>query len=165
MPRISIYVPETLKARIDSLKDELNLSEIACRAFEIKIGELAEARKERDMSAVIERLRASKLTEEGDHEGLGRRHGREWAERYATYPELKRMSKLDADDWCVGEPLAPLGFGRHLVNHVTGGNDNPVFFWKQFLDPDEEHLQDDEDYLRGFILGAQDVHRDVADRL
>ncbi len=157
MPRLSIYVPEALKARIDSLKDDLNLSEIACRAFEIKIGELAQARKERDMSAVIERLRASKLVDEAGNELCGRKVGRAWAEQYASYADLTRIARLDAEDW--------EGHGTALVDHVTANNEMAADFWANLLEDDLEELQDDADFLRGFILGAQDVHNEVADQL
>ena len=174
MARLSIYVPDELKERIDALKSEANWSDVACRAFEINIGELAKARKETDMSAVIERLRASKLQNEDKMTQAGREAGRRWAQKYAEYDELQRVCALDADEWCIGQPMAPHTHGGWLALHTLGlkedGDDSHV---REFAEcagwddvfPHERGELEDEGFISGFILGAQEFFDEVADKL
>ena len=67
MPRVSIYVQDEMKARMDEADDRANWSGIAQRAFETELHHLEAVKEIKSMSDVIERLRASKQrSEESD---------------------------------------------------------------------------------------------------
>src|SRR5271166_4530430 len=98
MPRITLYVPNDLKAGMDEAGEALNWSALAQRAFREAILNRSVRRSPKDMTSVVERLRASKeRIEARDHEA-GQAQGREWAETAAEYDELKRVAESDIDN-------------------------------------------------------------------
>ena len=91
MARVSIYVTDELKARMDKAGD-LNWSAAAQRAFEIELSLARWKMVENEEAMVIERLRASKHREDEADRNAGREAGQEWARTAAEYGELKRVA-------------------------------------------------------------------------
>src|SRR5207249_2974358 len=95
MARVSIYVPDELKARMDEVGDGVNWSEIVRPAIHSTIAEY-QHRRSRNMQTAIERLRASKQEQVAEDEQSGVQDGRAWAESDASYRDLVRVSALPA---------------------------------------------------------------------
>ena len=55
--RTTISVPLELKKRMDKVKEDVNWSALACRAFEQKLAEVASKKENKTMNDVITRLR------------------------------------------------------------------------------------------------------------
>src|SRR5262245_53668368 len=91
--RRMISVPAHLNDRMSKLAEE-NWSAIACRAFEQRLGELAAQKKEKNMSDVIERLRASRNAGNERMFEKGKEDGYEWARSSASAAELKRLDQF-----------------------------------------------------------------------
>ena len=70
MPRITVYVPDDLKAHMDDASDNLNWSAVAQLAFRGAIAIHKLKKDPTDMTNVIERLRASKQSEPRDKPSL-----------------------------------------------------------------------------------------------
>ena len=98
MARVSIYVPDELKARMDQAGDAINWSEIARPAFQAALAAY-EHRKGQTMSTAVERLRASKQEYEQEESTSGEDAGRAWAKDDAEYGELVAISKIDLGAW------------------------------------------------------------------
>jgi hypothetical protein len=94
MPSINLYVPDDLKARMDRAGDGVNWSSVAQAAF---ARELASHRtlEEPKMTAVLERLKASKAELVDSVAAAGFVAGKAWAETAADYLTLKRIGEYD----------------------------------------------------------------------
>jgi len=89
--RTTISVPRDLKRRMDTVKEPVNWSAIACRGFEEIIAEIANKKEEKTMADVIQRLRTTKpdlLYQQGQSDG------RRWASERAEYEDLLRLEQL-----------------------------------------------------------------------
>ncbi len=95
MPKISIYVPDEMKARMDETDDRANWSAIAQRAFGVELNHIEAVKEIETMNDVIERLRESKQSSDESDQNVGRRQGQIWAKKYAAYDELRRLDGLD----------------------------------------------------------------------
>lgn len=91
MARMNISLPDPLKAHMDTVASEVNWSQVATEAFEVKLGALAVERAKHDMQAVIDRLRASKRSQETQEFQDGHRAGVAWAKEKAPYKALKNL--------------------------------------------------------------------------
>ena len=87
MARVTIYVQDELKARMDRVGEAANWSEIVRPAILSEVASL-EHRKERNMTSVVQRLRASKENYLQQAEKDGEKAGRAWASDTAEYAEL-----------------------------------------------------------------------------
>ncbi|QKC83964.1 hypothetical protein [Mesorhizobium sp. NZP2077] len=96
MAKMSIYLPDELKERMDTRPTD-NWSGIAQRAFEMQINSTLKGGS--DMTAVIERLRASKEKIEEQQRPEWTKDGREWASERAQYDELARYGEIDVDQY------------------------------------------------------------------
>lgn len=108
--RMSISLPQELRARMDAVPDSINWSGVAQAAFEDKLSALAKA-GEPTIASAIARLRGTSVdvTSEDYRNGLER--GRLWAMNQATVEELRRLQDL-FDHLEAGE-----GFERWLAKH------------------------------------------------
>lgn len=175
--RTTISLPDDLKARMDAVQEPVNWSAEAAKCFERLLGEIASRKKEKDMSDVIARLRASKRDAEDDHYRLGYDAGKRWAEHHATYTQLERAANFDVETF-GGEWLAPWS-GAHWVAfeilRADIGNESNEDLERLALDLwSNALLEDDEDWiwktldeggdtiLTGFIEGAGAVFAAVA---
>src|SRR5215831_16670109 len=111
MARVSIYVPDELKERMDKVGEAINWSEIARPGFLSAIAN-HEHRQGKSMTTVIERLRVSKQKYAAETIEFGDRVGREWASDSAEYEQLIRVASLqDAHDWvdALSQAIEPEG--------------------------------------------------------
>jgi hypothetical protein len=169
----SISVPPDLRARMDKVKEPVNWSAIACQAFEAKLNEIAKVKELKDMSDVIERLRASKQETASDEYNHGVEAGEEWAKSTAEYAELRRLGELEERtstvDWeqffCTGDSDA-YGAANRLVFAIQPDTEGSRMaaeeFWEFTVGEDTE-LTDD--FVRGFADGALKVWHEVKDQV
>ncbi len=149
MPRVSIYVQDEMKARMDEADDRANWSGIAQRAFETELHHLEAVKEIKSMSDVIERLRASKQRSEESDENVGRKEGQEWARRRAEYSELRRLESLDLS-----------ASASNLLEQITGeygaGSDDIAQFFGL-----ENESELTEVYIAAFVEGAIGVWNEI----
>jgi len=153
MARLSIYISDELKARMDRIGDGVNWSEVVRPAIQTIVA-THEYRRSPNMTTAIERLRASKLDAEQEDITDGKTAGRRWAEQDASYPELRRVAKLS--DNCHGiedlkKAVDPFDnqSQREFLEEIFGDAD---------ADPSEV-------YVEAFIDGAQEFFNEVSDKL
>src|SRR5262245_14260814 len=91
--RTTVSIPQDLKARMDAVSEPVNWSQVAVRAFEDKLAEIASRKKEKTMSDAIQRLRASKLKGDDRRYREGHEAGWAWARDVAEAEELRRLTK------------------------------------------------------------------------
>lgn len=89
--RTTISVPRDLKRQMDAVKQPVNWSALACRAFEEKLADIATKKEEKTMFDIIQRLRATKpdlIYQQGHADG------RRWASERAECEDLLRLERL-----------------------------------------------------------------------
>lgn len=156
MARVSIYVPDELRERMDKAGDAINWSEIARPHFLTALANL-EHQKGQDMETVIERLRASKAASAANARQMGEKAGRQWASSRAEFGQLKALSTienpedLDEDD-------------AFIVLHGTL-NPNEEMTDDEFLEDVFGERMPPADFIVGFIIGAQKLFEEVEDRI
>jgi len=153
MARVSIYVPDELKGRMDKAGDAINWSEIARPAFLSAIA-FHEHREGQNMATTIERLRASKAQHFQHVTAGGGRDGRNWATNHAEYADLVRIAKIEG---------VPNSWSSALKSAIDPTDD---IDW----DDAARYLRieigiDDEEYYEAFVKGAQEVFAEVEDKL
>ncbi len=95
----------------------------------------------------------------------GYQAGYEWAKDYAKYEELNGLSKYEV----AGQPMAPYSHSDYAAFKACGVLDGEedasvsVEFWEQALGNEASRVQDDEEFLIGFIDGASDLFNEVAE--
>jgi hypothetical protein len=157
MARISIYVPDPLKERMDAAEDRINWSEVARPAFEAKVA-ADEHQREPTMRTAIERLRTSKQKTIQDDLLSGQQDGRDWARDSSEYSELVRVSRIrfDGGDYRGAE--------RALKAAVDPDDDftTSVFYDHCF---GSETAPVTDEYVAGFIEGAKQFFDEVKNEL
>jgi hypothetical protein len=160
MPRVTLYVPDELKARMDGAGEAMNWSAVAQRAFREAISTHHVRKDDSDMENVIERLRASKQRFEARQLESGKEIGRKWAKMEAEYHELAALAEFDVDIYPDNTKIDP----ELLANVIDPDGENPRE-WEEFW---EDHYGVDtpsDAFLRGFIEGATEVFKEIADQL
>lgn len=171
MPSMNIYIPDSMKARMDAAGERANWSAVAQRAFAVELDHLESIKEIGSMTDVIERLKASKNAFLAQQLADGRASGTDWAKRHATWVELKRLAEADLDTYLdvekEGAEAAWLA-AACVFRYATGDLS---------CQPDRENLADfyyiDEEavdaitveFMSGFVEGARDVWEEVADKL
>jgi hypothetical protein len=118
MPSINVYVSDDLKARMDRAAEGVNWSSVAQGAFERALASIP-AMEGSKMSAVLERLKASKAEQVDSVAAAGFAAGRRWAENEADYLTLRRVGEYD---WS--------GFGEEIgVEFERVARIDPEAFW------------------------------------
>jgi hypothetical protein len=157
MARVSIYVPDDLKTRMDEVGDAVNWSEIARPAFQAVVAN-HEHRKGQNMITAIERLRASKQETVQSDRLAGHQDGRAWAEGTATYGDLRRLSRIefphDDYDGAYNALSNALDEKRELNRAELLG----YCFGDEAAEVTEE-------YIGAFIEGAKEFFEEVRDQL
>jgi hypothetical protein len=151
--RISLYVPDDLKARMDQV--DLNWSDIARPAFMSALA-IQKQRSDQTMESAIERLRASKAESNKRDELTGKADGRDWAEKHAEYDELRRIAEIEFNHgmnyfdtlYAAIDPEKELS-KREFKEQIFG----------------DEYADITEEYAEAFIEGAQGFFNEVADKL
>ena len=155
MPRITIYVPDELKSRMDDV-DRINWSNVAQDAIRQAIATHSIFKEPENMDNVIERLRLSKERFNSTKTKDGKDCGASWARGTAQYEDLLRIS--DA----VHEGLdIDIGTLQRLIDPQDEMDSND---WKAFW---EENAGNDvsDAFVKGFAEGATAVFDKVADKL
>lgn len=158
MPRVTVYVPDELKARMDEAGESVNWSSVAQRAFNESIWSHRLREEPNDMNNVVERLRSSKQRFSEIEQVLGHTAGRRWAMEEAEYPQLLRAKEFRGCN-----DLVVIGAVRRLVD-PDEALDNDEFLEAIGLDADE-HSRVSEPYAAAFIEGACEVYEEVEDRI
>jgi hypothetical protein len=152
MARVSIYVPDDLKARMDGIGQAANWSEVVRPAI---LSEVAnhEHRKGANMTTVVERLRASKEKYLKEAEKYGLEAGRRWASDTAEYNELVQVANYwESSRWDVD-----LGGLRQLIDP------NEDLTTEEFYDlVGCKGFEESDEFAEGFAHGAQEVFEEVA---
>jgi hypothetical protein len=152
--RISLYVPDDIKAQMDQITD-INWSDIARHAFVAALA-IRKHRSERTMESAIERLRASKAESSKRDELNGKEHGRDWAEHTAEYDELRRVAEIEFNHGM--DCLHALYHAIDPENELEVGDFKQQVFGDEYADISDE-------YAHAFIKGAQEFFSEVADKL
>ena len=96
MPRLSVSIPDELIARLEPIKDRINVSQVCREALERRIASFERASQQPDenvdMEGLIDRLREERAVVEGKFEGLGRRNAATWLGT-TGYLELKSVAE------------------------------------------------------------------------
>ena len=165
MAKISIYVPDDMKARIDKFEDT-NWSGIAQGAFNIRLDQLEAVKEIGEMSDVIERLRASKTEFVQTSLSYGTSDGANWAKREASYALLRSMAMVDdsvLEQQNDGQSAATLVYHRIHRGEV----ENPHAYEISVLFGIAEEVAPliTPEYVIGFVQGAREVWEEVADKI
>lgn len=160
MPRVTLYVPDDLKARMDETGEAMNWSAIAQRAFTEAIATQAVRKDNSDMTSVVERLRASKERVEATQLELGKTSGNRWAKEEAEYDELERIAEFDE----TGEDDPDVETLQRLIDPtgemIATSYGSWFVFWEKY-----GHRDPTDAFARGFVEGAIEVYDEVADQL
>jgi len=158
MARVSIYVPEEMKSRMDELEDAVNRSSVAQGAFDEEIKKRF-WKKGSDMNAVVERLRASKVDYEKHEAERGYEEGVEWAKETATYGQLKKLAETD-----LGWDLKPHYEYGEMAKWLDErlGLEAPESIFASFRD---DGVYPSDEYAESFMNGAVEVWSEVAGQL
>lgn len=176
--RTTVYVPAGLKARMDKARrtnPDLNWSQLACRAFELKLGEIAARKQEKQMEDVVQRLRASALRARAEDAEEGHEEGYQWARHLAEARELMRLANAheDADgDWrkvfdpdgVPSPPPAAVTFVA-IIDAEDSANSRVTEFWENTLGEDPGKAYDDDEYVAAFADGALRLWAEVEDQI
>lgn len=165
MPRVTVYVSDDLKARMDDIGESANWSGIAQRAF--REATLTHAvRKEPTLSNVVERLRASKKQHAAQQEERGRKAGDSWARLEAEFTQLRGVARIDDVDF---DPDAMSGDEAAAFVYTVANPDDPRPLSEELagmLQVEEDEIDNvTPEYVRGFILGARAVWDEVSDKI
>jgi hypothetical protein len=169
MARTTISIADDLKKRMDRVKEPVNWSAIASEAFELKLGDIARKKEVKTMDTVIERLRASKIRRASDMEREGREVGIEWAKCSAEYDQLERVADANPNELFAG-PDEPGAYAVSLA-FVIGGLESDASHdeiweaWDAIVTDVRDPRLNSEEFLRGFMEGAEEVFREVAGKV
>jgi hypothetical protein len=157
MPRITLYVPDDLKARMDQSGDDLNWSAITQRAIRGAIITLTLKRNPTDMNAVIERLRASKQLADEANNLSGKECGAAWARETAEYDQLHRV-------WGALLAAAEIDVSS-LHRLIDPENELDRAEWQEFWECHAGGATLTDAFAAGFAEGANEVFEEVKDKL
>jgi hypothetical protein len=164
MARVSIYVPDELKARMDRA-GELNWSAAAQRAFEIELNQARWKMVENEIDRVADRLRASKLQEDEANRNAGHMFGQKWARDLATYGELERIATYEHWDQSAVAGDYEVVFSNRIFDAVDWRDVDPsdrVDLWEKIS---SRRVAPAQAWLEGFVEGATEVWNEVADKV
>lgn len=162
MARISVSVPEELLARLEPVKDRINVSQVCRDALERQIQTLERAATVEadtlDLEALIERIRQERLLVEGRFEELGRHNAETWMVT-APYLELKAVTETNGAVQMGRYRLPSSSFktmkrdmenekvtveGPQAISYKTAWLDQVRTVWTQVLDqlePEDESTE------------------------
>lgn len=164
--RMNISLPDELKDRMDALKEPVNWSGVAAKAYLDKLEELDPTPREITMAEVVERLRASRsahVTEPAvepsvDRYGEGLIAGMAWAREVAEWPALMQLERIAGS-------AAPSQWKEEgdLVEAVQDAvaPDDRASFWQERADNPAPPTR----YIHGFTDGALTILEEVKKRL
>ena len=160
MPRVTLYVPDDLKARMDDAAEAVNWSAVAQRAFREAIFTHFVRKDHSDMEKVIERLRASKERFETRQFAAGKEAGSKWAKTDAEYDELAAVAALDAE----AHEHSDIG-PDDLQQVIDPDGETLPHEWAEFWENHYGRGTPSGAFIRGFMKGATEIHDEIADQL
>jgi hypothetical protein len=172
-----------------AVKEEINWSAVACRAFEDNLAEIATKKEEKEMADVIQRLRASKQRGADALYRQGEEDGRRFAAEDAEYDELKKLEQFrqrsagrEWEKFFEKEPtggpsdfefgpsenllsvLRPVLDGWSIRSELGGWHGACAAFWKRFVGEDDSKTWNPS-YVRGFAEGVLALWSEIKDHL
>jgi len=168
---MNVSVPDEIRKRMEKVREPVNWSAVATEAFIKKLGEIAAAKEKKDMSAVIDRLRASKIEATSATGKEGYAAGRQWAMHAAGYGELEGIARFASETDSVADvrwnaPWAAMDYAAMAALGIDekdrqNRNDSDIredieSFWD-----DNFTRAGDDDWLDGFLAGASAVWEEV----
>ena len=155
MTRISISVPDSLIARLEPIKDSINISQLCREALEQRVGAFEWAADrggdDPDSESLVLRLREEREVFEGRFELLGREGAAAWL-NFASYPDVKSVTDNHAPPSMLKYRLPRAAFkvlkhdmeeakldceGPHAVVYKTAWLDHVRAVWTQIVDGHE----------------------------
>lgn len=182
MARMTIYVGDDLRKRVDRVKTPVNWSLVARDAFEIKLGEIAAQKGKKVMQDVIDRLSASKVECEDVSYKEGFEAGESWAKDSAKFSELKNLETVaswesareydrrDQANFRDRDPCVAVFFLRDIEPGKYDDDQSAYSTAQEWLGilgfgEDSESRCNDGSFWQGFEDGALSVWRDVKDKV
>ncbi|NQU25732.1 MAG: hypothetical protein HQ567_30965 [Candidatus Nealsonbacteria bacterium] len=171
----AISVPRDLKRRMSKVREDVNWSALACKAFEDKLTEIKLKERTRGMESAIERLRASKGVADSEDYEHGFSVGRKWAEKWSTAPPLEKLERLrDTSDWdsfFSQQGSSAYGIDEQLYfcmyPEFDGSRQEARDFWDSAIGDDEYDVvaRKRPEVIKGWAEGALDFWNTVKDLL
>jgi hypothetical protein len=157
MPRVTVYVPDELKGRMDAAGEAVNWSAVAQTAFSEAVAVHNLRKDPANMDELVERLRASKERVTERDRATGEESGKAWATRTAEIDELERINADYPNIWTLD----------HLCQAIDPHEEMDQYAWTDFFEGFgfAGGVQPPDDWAQGFASGAVDVYRSVADKL
>jgi len=164
--RMNISLPDELKDRMDALREPVNWSGVAAKAYERKLEELDPTPKEFTMAEAVERLRASRetyVTEPAfeiaaDRYGEGLIAGMAWAREAAEWPALMQLERI-AGSASPSQWEKDVNLAEAAQNAIAPGDCEA--FWQERAEEPAPPAR----YIHGFTDGALTILDEVKKRL
>lgn len=158
MARTTISIPDPLAARLEPLKDHINVSEICQRALEARVQtyeRIAALSEEDVMEKLVQRLKIQKQESTQWSTKQGAEDGQHWAISDATYAEIVKWSDRGMLDNPYIDDL-PLPDSAH---------DEESYNDLRELADDCGEVLDDQAYARGFLEAVGEVWLQVENKV
>lgn len=166
--RTTITLPPELKARMDSIDQPVNWSNVAAAAFEDQLANLASRKEDLTISEVVARLRASKRDTADKKYRWGYDAGVAWASKGASFTDLDKLDincgALKEPDWVqFASSSENLTVADHFLLRFDPINfddelDRQSWWTARTNDPDS---MSDRSFVQGFAEGALSIWRQV----
>jgi hypothetical protein len=167
--RTTITVPPELKARMDTVEEEVNWSAVAAQAFEQRLAQIIQQKGPANVDEVIKRLRASKKRIANKRYHQGNQDGAQWARTSAEVDELERLESSASgwSDYFFREYPQQGNVVAHAVTEQVLGDkcEGDWALVKEYTERIFGSKHPDPEYVRGFVKGAVEVWRSVEDRV
>ncbi len=154
---------------------EINLSQVIAEVFRAKTRALSAQNGSKNMSNLIQRLKASKLARENAERADGVEAGRTWATEHAEFNELHNLSEWwdtasedGRDVVLTTQETDAFGASHQLACVIRGeccrDRKDSDQFWEEAIGDDNGQRHSDR-FVRGFVEGALQVWNAVKDKL
>jgi len=166
MPKITIYVPDDLKARMDkaeAIEPAPNWSGLAQEAFGLECDRAETRRKGAGkMNAMVERLQKSKARVSNQDNNIGYGAGHTWAQNLAEYDELLRLRDLTTGEgWYYDDETSARAIVEAVQDDGSPSGRDIVEWWENNAGSAAPSL----DLIKGFVDGALEAFAEVEDQL
>jgi hypothetical protein len=156
LAKVSVYVSDEVKARMDAAGERTNWSEVLRPALLARLA-LNERRKDQSLVTTTERLRASRAEYLSKIEAEAVEAGRRWAGDEADYQDLIRLAAFD--------PRAGGVSYRAMKRVLDPQGELSDQDFTAYLGLDDVSNAEMDDFLGYFVDGAQALYREVANQL
>lgn len=157
MAKMTVYIPDDLKARMDRVGSRgESWSGVCTRALEAKLDEIegSNIQGEMDMQSVVSRLRGSLRNTENATRQRGYKVGYRWAAMRAEVPVLEAMENLPEDFFLSNTAINAYNYAEMLCQMVFEDEDSGRPNVEFLLSIEDAKLANNRDYMEGFVEGA-----------